>query len=186
MILVTEAGYQGMVALSACRTLPVSASTTSSASACKARGVTTASAATTKIQFNEWRGSRRRKCTFPFRSFETRLRKGGPWRSNVRVSSVSGAVALRQAQTYTGLAGQNRARAIKWWTKSSQIRRCLNRDRAHATLFGFDSGARILLHHELGLREFRKASALGHQFIESSAFDHAPVVEHQDTGGVAN
>src|SRR6185295_16309714 len=103
MILVTEAGYQGMVALSACSTLPVSASTTSSASACTARGVTTASAARTstaegRIQFNDdGRGSRRRRCTFPFRSFETRLRKGGPWRSNVRVSSVSGAVALRQA-----------------------------------------------------------------------------------------
>ena len=41
MILVTEAGYQGMVALSACSTLPVSASTTSSASACAARGATT-------------------------------------------------------------------------------------------------------------------------------------------------
>ena len=53
MILVTEAGYQGMVALSACSTLPVSASTTSSASACAARGVTTASAATRKIQFND-------------------------------------------------------------------------------------------------------------------------------------
>ena len=76
MILVTEAGYQGMVALSACSTLPVSASTTSSASACTARGVTTASAATRKIQFNEeGRSSGRRKCTFPFRSFETRLEK---------------------------------------------------------------------------------------------------------------
>ena len=53
MILVTEAGYQGMVALSACSTLPVSASTTSSASACTARGATTASAATRKIQFND-------------------------------------------------------------------------------------------------------------------------------------
>src|SRR6185436_17721924 len=149
MILVTEAGYHGIVALSACRTLPVSASTTSSASACATRGVTTASAATRKIQFNEWRGSRRRRCTFPFRSFETRLEKRRSSRSNVRVSSVSGAVALRQAQTYTGLAGQYRGRAIKSWTKSSQIRGCLNRDRAHAGLFGFDSSARAFLHHEL-------------------------------------
>src|SRR4029079_11316881 len=78
MILVTDAGYQGMVALSACRTFPVSASTTSNASACATRGVTTASAAARKIQLNELRGSRRVKCTFAFRSFETHLRKGGP------------------------------------------------------------------------------------------------------------
>src|SRR3981081_844414 len=38
MIFVTDAGYQGIVALSACSTLPVSASTTSRASACTARG----------------------------------------------------------------------------------------------------------------------------------------------------
>src|SRR3954447_22789347 len=78
MILVTEAGYQGMVALSACSTFPVSASTTSNASACATRGATTASAAARKIQLNELRGSRRVRCTFAFRSFETRLRKGGP------------------------------------------------------------------------------------------------------------
>src|SRR6185436_2372402 len=78
MILVTDAGYQGMVALSACRTFPVSASTTSNASACATRGDMTASAAARKIQLNELRGSRRLKCTFAFRSFETRLRKGGP------------------------------------------------------------------------------------------------------------
>ena len=54
MILVTEAGYQGIVAFSACSTLPVSASTTSSASACAARGaIATASAATSKIRFND-------------------------------------------------------------------------------------------------------------------------------------
>src|ERR1700704_3219289 len=104
MILVTDAGYQGIVALSACSTLPVSASTTSSASAEAARGVTTASAAPTKIHFNDGlRSSGRRKCTFPFRSFETRLRKGGPV-INVRVSSVSGA-ALRQATNLYRLAG---------------------------------------------------------------------------------
>ena len=64
MILVTEAGYQGMVALSACSTLPVSASTTSSASACTARGVTTASAATRKIQFNEMARQQAKKMHF--------------------------------------------------------------------------------------------------------------------------
>ena len=55
---------------------------------------------------------------------------------------MSGAVALRQAQTYTGLAGQNRARAIKSWTKPSQIRRCLNRDRAHVRPYLASSPAR--------------------------------------------
>src|SRR5918996_221676 len=76
---------------------PLSASTTSSASACTARGVMTASAVASKIRFNEEaRSNGRRRCTFPFRSFETRLRKGEVLKSNVRVSSVSGAVALRQ------------------------------------------------------------------------------------------
>ena len=53
-------------------------------------------------------------------------------------------------------------------------------------LFGFDSSARAFLYHELGFCEFRKASAFGHQFIERSAFDHAAIIEYQDTGGVAN
>src|SRR5882724_2363696 len=111
IILVTDAGYQGIVALSACSTLPVSASTTSSASADAMRGVTTARAAPTKIHFNDGlRSSGRRKCTFPFRSFETRLRKRGPI-INVRVSSVRSrnvtctcAVALRQAANLYRLA----------------------------------------------------------------------------------
>ena len=44
----------------------------------------------------------------------------------------------------------------------------------------------MLLHHELRARQFRKTPALRDKFIESSAFDHASIVEHQDTGGVAN
>ena len=43
----------GIVAFSACSTLPVSASTTSSASACAARGVATASAATSEDQVQQ-------------------------------------------------------------------------------------------------------------------------------------
>src|SRR5712672_3388040 len=186
MIFVTDAGYQGMVALSACSTLPVSASTTSSASACTARGVTRASAAIRKIQFNEWRCSRRRRCTFRSGPLRPALKKGGPLDLTFGFQACPAPSLCGKARIYTGLAGQNRARAIKSWTKSSQIRRCLNRDRAHAGLFGLDRGARILVHHELGLREFREASALGDQFIERSAFDHAAIVEHQDTGGVAN
>src|SRR5215216_1471871 len=187
MILVTEAGYQGMVALSACRTLPVSASTTSSASACTARGVTTASAVARKIQFNEEaRSSGRRKCTFPFRSFETRLEKRRSCRSNVRVSSVSGTTALRQrkpipawrARTEPGRLNRGRNRR-----KFGDVQTVIALTQA---LFGSDSSSRALLHHELGLREFRKASAFGHQFIESSSFDHAAVVKHEDAGGVAN
>ena len=62
MILVIEAGYQGVVAWSACSTLPVSASTTSSASA--AAGRAPASAATAQVaaakiavrQETGWRG----------------------------------------------------------------------------------------------------------------------------------
>src|SRR5947209_2670107 len=80
MILVTDAGYQGIVALSACSTLPVSASTTSKASACAPRGAASARAATSRIRFNDgWRSSGRIKCTIAFRSFETRLRKRRSW-----------------------------------------------------------------------------------------------------------
>ena len=42
------------------------------------------------------------------------------------------------------------------------------------------------MHHELGAREFRKAAALGHEFIESSVFDHAAVVKYQNAGRVAD
>src|SRR5215212_1949095 len=135
MILVTEAGYQGMVALSACRTLPVSASTTSSASACTGRGVTTASAVARKIQFNEEaRSSGRRKCTFPFRSFETRLqKKGGPVDLTFGFQACPVPPLCGSANLYR-LGGPEQRPATKSWTKSSQIWRCLNRDRAHAGL----------------------------------------------------
>src|SRR4051812_30464761 len=104
IILVTEAGYHGIVALSACSTLPVSASTTSSASAEAARGAIAATAAATRIHFKDGlRSSGRRKCTFTFRFFETRLRQGGPV-IDVRVSSVSGAAACGSANLYR-LAG---------------------------------------------------------------------------------
>src|SRR5207253_1743214 len=39
-----------------------------------------------------------------------------------------------------------------------------------------ETGPRILLHHELSPRQFRKTPALCDQLIESSAFDHAPCV----------
>ncbi len=45
---------------------------------------------------------------------------------------------------------------------------------------------RIFLNHELSSGEFRETAAFRHQFIESSAFDHAPAVEQQDARGVAN
>src|SRR5216683_4705136 len=86
MIFVTDAGYQGIVALSACSTLPVSASTTSSASACTIRGATIASAARRTIQHDDdLQGNGGGRCTIRFRSFETSLQRGGlmkrrPWR----------------------------------------------------------------------------------------------------------
>ena len=46
--------------------------------------------------------------------------------------------------------------------------------------------SRIFLHHELGPREFRKAAAFRHQFIESSVLDHAPMLEHEDARGIAD
>src|SRR5215217_1949143 len=131
MILVTEAGYQGMMALSACRTLPVSASTTSSASACTACGVTTASAVARRIQFNEEaRSSGRRKCTFPFRSFDARLEKGGPVDLTFGFQACPAPSLCGSANLYR-LGEPEQRPATKSWTKSSQIWRCLNRDRAH-------------------------------------------------------
>src|SRR4029078_3103167 len=51
---------------------------------------------------------------------------------------------------------------------------------------GIDGCPRLFLHHELGAREFRKTAAFGHQFIESSTFDHVAIVENQDSRGVAD
>src|ERR1700737_716634 len=87
-------------------------------------------------------------------------------------------------QTYTGLSARNRGWEIKPWTKTAQFRRCLNLD--SDALRRADTGPRPLLNHELGPCEFRKTAAFRHQFIESSAFDHAPVVENQDARGVAD
>ncbi|MFK4619832.1 hypothetical protein ABIF50_003109 [Bradyrhizobium diazoefficiens] len=74
MILVTDAGYQGMVALSACNTLPLSASISSSASALAARGASSAAharAAANRLN-RDLRSSGRKACTIRFRSLEIR------------------------------------------------------------------------------------------------------------------
>src|SRR5258708_40307807 len=93
---------------------------------------------------------------------------------------------LTMAQTYTGLPIQNRGLRIKSWTKWAQFRPYPNRDGGSTGLLRLDAGAGIFLHHELGPCQFRKTAAFCHQFIESSAFDHAAVVEHQDARGVAD
>ncbi|MGY4316161.1 hypothetical protein ACVWW1_005488 [Bradyrhizobium sp. JR3.5] len=63
--MLSEAGYHGIVALSACSTFPVSASTTSSASACAICGVAMASIATARIHFNDGRSGRGKYTTVP-------------------------------------------------------------------------------------------------------------------------
>src|ERR1700712_3852178 len=98
MILVTEAGYHGIVALSACSTRPLSASTTSHASALATPDVAIARAAAAAIDFSgALPSSERMNCTIRFRSFETRLARGG-LECDVRVSSVSGTVACGARQ----------------------------------------------------------------------------------------
>src|SRR5205085_9120531 len=52
--------------------------------------------------------------------------------------------------------------------------------------FRWQTGPRILLHHELSARQFRKTPAFRDKLVKSSTFDHAARIEHQDTGGVAN
>src|ERR1700704_1346809 len=89
-------------------------------------------------------------------------------------------------QTYTGLRGRNRGCAIKSWTKYVKYWRYLNLDRNAFRRRRLHAGPRILLHHELGPCQFRETTALRHQFIERSAFDHMSVVEHQDARGIAN
>src|SRR6516164_6173321 len=76
--------------------------------------------------------------------------------------------------------------AIKSWTKWAEIRRYSNLDRLAAGFRQSDAGSRALLNHELGPGEFRETAAFGHEFIESSAFDHPSVVEHQDSRRVSN
>src|SRR5436190_12889998 len=100
MILVTEAGYHGIVALSACSTRPLSASTTSQASACATPDVATTTTAAAAIDFSgELPSNERMNCTIRFRSFETRPERGG-LECDLRVSSVSGAVACGFGNLY--------------------------------------------------------------------------------------
>src|SRR5229473_1763139 len=96
------------------------------------------------------------------------------------------APSLTATQTYTGLPVQNRGWLNKSWTKSAKFRRYLNLDSGAVDLRRLNARSRILLDHELGPCECRKTAAFRHQFIESSAFDHLSVVEHQDSRGVAN
>src|SRR6516225_11951342 len=76
--------------------------------------------------------------------------------------------------------------AIKSWTKWAEIRRYSNLDRLAAGFRQSDAGSRALLNHELGPGEFRKTAAFGHEFIESSAFDHPSVLENQDSRRISN
>src|SRR6187402_3128452 len=68
VILVTEAGYHGMVAFSACSTLPLSASIRSSASAFTAHGARSAAQASVAANRlnRDLRSSGRRACTIRF------------------------------------------------------------------------------------------------------------------------
>src|SRR5438034_9570747 len=60
----------------------------------------------------------------------------------------------------------------------------LHLDRGDRGLRRCHARARDLLHHELGFRQLREMAAARHQFIESSALDHAAVLEYQNPRGV--
>src|ERR1700759_4809392 len=102
---------------------------------------------------------------------------------NIRVSSVSGAPSVTAVQTYTAVAFENSAFAC---LIQRRMRRKLCLDSGFASSRCLRAGACVFLHHELGFCEFRETAAFGHQFIESSVLDHAPMIEHQDTRGIAD
>src|SRR5947207_14806072 len=130
MILVTEAGYHGIVALSACSTRPLSASTTSQASALATPDVATASSIaitrvwTAAIDFSgELPSNERINCTIRFRSFETRLDRGG-LECDVRTEFRDvRRRRLRLSATYTGLPFENRGWPANSRTKWAEFRR---------------------------------------------------------------
>src|ERR1700761_5416148 len=95
---------------------------------------------------------------------------------NIRVSSVSGAPSVPAVQTYTGEAFENSAFAC---LNQCRMRRKLRLDRGFTGGARLHAGMRMFLHHELGLREFRKTAAFRHQFIESSVLDHASMIKHE-------
>src|SRR5262249_20980611 len=104
-----------------------------------------------------------------------------PCESREVLSNIQVFKRVRQAATavptYTGRDVENRG----FWAPNSALMR--SEFRRNLSL---DSGAFghrhacALLHHELGACELGKTAAFRNEFIESSAFDHAPVVEHQD------
>src|SRR5215470_13253312 len=105
---------------------------------------------------------------------------------DLRVSSVSGAVACGERQPIPACRLRTEACDANWWTKGAEFRQSLAGNFRAIGLGGPDRGPCLFLHHELGAREFRKPAAFGDQFIESSTFDHAPAVEHQNFRGVAD
>src|ERR1700749_1451747 len=102
---------------------------------------------------------------------------------NIRVSSVSGAPSVPAVQTYTGETFENSAFGC---LIQRRMRRKLCLDSGTIGSGRLRAGAGVFVHHELRPREFRKTAAFRHQFIESSVLDHAPMIEHQDTRGIAD
>src|SRR5262245_17954296 len=101
MILVTEAGYHGIVALSACSTRPVSASTTSQASARTALGRVRATAVTAMNFSGDAPSNERMNCTIrvPVLENPPHLPEGIP-ECEIQASSLSGAVACDASNLY--------------------------------------------------------------------------------------
>src|SRR5262249_17706904 len=123
MILVTEAGYHGIVALSACSTRPVSASTTSHASARTALGSVRAIAATAINFSGETPSNARMNCTIrvpvlqnPPRLLEEVLE------CEIQASSLSGAVACGFGQTIPACRLRTEACVGNSWTKWAEFR----------------------------------------------------------------
>src|SRR5437868_6943301 len=108
MILVTEAGYQGIVALSACSTRPLSASTTSHASLCALFGTIAANAARAMIFSGALPSNERINCTIRFRFLRTRLILEGIPECDLTGFKRVRRRRLRQCASYTGLPFENR------------------------------------------------------------------------------
>src|SRR5215475_7046378 len=156
MILVTEAGYQGIVAFSASRTFPLSASMTNRASEYATLGASNAIAPMSAIN-EEWRSSGRISCTIRFRSSETRPTTKEVLKYHIRVSSVSGArgpdfgfVPIREPpprQPIPVAPSRTEANSSPHGAKS---RRNLYLDSSAAALRLQSVCSRMFLHHELG------------------------------------
>src|SRR5262249_2353715 len=112
-----------------------------------------------------------------FRSFEN-----PPLQEGFGCNKRPGAPSVPAVRNYTGRVRQNSAFAC---LIQRRLRRKLYLDSGFTRGGRVQSCARAFLPHELVSCQFRKTAAFRYQFIESSVLDHASMIEHQNTRGIA-